>query len=182
MSVEDVNDVPLSRAESQPRRRDAFADVPIASPEGSRPSVERVRKHGALFYGPATQDGQAAAERAGVVEFPVGQDALGGLADGEVVILNPAFLETYDMGGRIEEGDLLANLEKTGGAEGRDVQETPAVEGQEGDLRGRRVGVSEGGTEMHGWPLELALGWRSVLLRNKRVACVQNSLFSREEG
>ena len=50
------------------------------------------------------------------------------MADGEVVFLGPAFLETDNVGGWGGGGDAVADFEETLVAEGGEVLETPAVD------------------------------------------------------
>src|SRR5690625_2072571 len=112
MSVEDLDDVPLARADAHRGTSNALADIPITPPKGRGAAIEGIRHHGALLDGPAAQDGEATANGAAVVELGMGQDAAGGIADGAVVVLDPALLETDDVRRGLEAGDVTANLEE----------------------------------------------------------------------
>lgn len=140
MSVKDLDDILVARPEAHAGTRHALADVPVAPPKGRRPAVERIAEHGAGLDGPAAQQGQAAAKGAAVVELAMGQNGGGGLADGAVVGLGPALLEADDVGRGVEEGELAADFREARRAEGRDVDEAPAVEGEEADLGDGGVG------------------------------------------
>lgn len=93
MSVKDLNDVFPPRPEADLCAGDALADVPVPSPKSRRTTIEGVLEHGALLDWPATQDGEAATKGAAVVEFPIGEDLAGVVADGRVVVLGPTLLK-----------------------------------------------------------------------------------------
>ena len=59
-----------------------------------------------------------------------------GLADREVVFLGPAFLQAYDVGGRVEGGDLAADFCEARIAVFGDEFKTPAVEGEDTEVGG----------------------------------------------
>lgn len=128
MSVEHFNHIILPRAVSHASNCHSLSNIPVASPEGSRPAVERIPEHGARLHRPPAQQCQAAAKRTAVVELAIGQDISGGLADGLVVVACPAFLETDDVWRRVQEGQLAADLSEARGAQVGDEEEAPAVE------------------------------------------------------
>lgn len=144
MRVEDLNNVLPPWPESNLGAGDTLAHIPISPPEGRRTTVKSILDHCALFDGPSAQDGEAATKGATVVELAIGKDLAGMATDGAVVVLSPAFLEGDDVRSRGEQGKLAADLVKTGGAEGGDVQETPAVEGEEVELGGESVLIVDG--------------------------------------
>ena len=59
-----------------------------------------------------------------------------GLADRKVVFLGPAFLQAYDVGGRVESGDLAADFCEARIAVFGDEFEAPAVEGEDTKVGG----------------------------------------------
>jgi len=75
----------------------------------------------------------------------VRQDVLCGFADGEVVFLGPAFLQAYDVGGRVEGGDLAADFCEARIAVFGDEFEAPAVEGEDTEVGGEVEDVVVGG-------------------------------------
>lgn len=64
------------------------------------------------------------------------QDVLCGVADREVVFLGPAFLQAYDVGRRVEGGDLAADFCEARVAVFGDEFEAPAVEGEDAEVGG----------------------------------------------
>ena len=72
MRAEHLDEIPAPRTQLDSCARDTFAHEPIAAEESGWPSVERVSNHGGVDDGEFGEDGEAAAEDAGVVEFSVG--------------------------------------------------------------------------------------------------------------
>jgi hypothetical protein len=133
VGVEYFNNILPASAKSHLRTSNALPNIPIPPPKRRRVPIQGILEHGALFNRPAGQDGEPAAKRAAVIELAVGQDLAGAPADGAVVVLDPAFLEADDVRDGDLEGDLAADLVEARGAEGGDVEEAPAVEGEEVD-------------------------------------------------
>jgi hypothetical protein len=80
----------------------------------------------------------------------VGEDVLGGFADGEEVFLCPALLQADNVGRRVEGGDLAADFCEAGTAVFGDVFEAPAVEGEDAQVGGQVEDAAGGGWErMH---------------------------------
>lgn len=142
MGVEDFNDILLASAEPHFRTRNALADIPIPSPKRRRPSIQGILEHGALLDGPATQDGQATTKGGTMIELAIRENLSRAPADGAVVVLDPAFLQAHNVRHGDLEGDLATDLVEARGAEGGDVEEAPAVEGEEVDRGWGFVGVA----------------------------------------
>lgn len=102
-----------------------FPNIPIPPPKRRRSAIQRIRHGGALDDGPATQDGEAGPEGAGVVVFSIGEDLAEEVAEGGVVFLDEEFLEAEDVRGVVGEG--LGYGGDAGVSEGRDVEEAPDV-------------------------------------------------------
>lgn len=136
MRAEHLDDILVPGSGPDPRTRDALPDVPVSAEEGRGPPVQRVPVHGALLDRPFGQDGQAAAEDAAEVEFPVGQDVSRLPPDRAVVLLRPALLEADDLGRLVRDGELAAYLGQSLTAVLGEVFEAPAVEGEDADLGG----------------------------------------------
>ena len=148
MRAEDLQYLFRTRAIADARARDALADIPVPAVESAGPAVEGVAVHRACDYGIRGQYDEPGAEDAAVVELGMGQDAARGGADGEVVGVGPAFLQRDDVRWWLRDGDLVPDLGEARGAEGGDVFEAPAVEGEEIEFLGGGVGRGWGG---HGW-------------------------------
>lgn len=131
MRVEYLNHILLPSAKSNLRTCNALADVPIAPPKRCWSAIERVLEHGALLNGPPTQDGQTASEGTTVVELRIRQHMSRPPPNRQIIIMDPAFLQTDDIRRGNEEGDLAANFVEARGPEFRDMEEAPAVEGEE---------------------------------------------------
>lgn len=144
MGVENFNYIILPRPKSHTSTRHSLADIPIASPKGCGPAIERIPKHGARFDRPPAEKGKATTKGTAIVELSIGENGCGGLTDGEIVGLGPAFLEADDIRRRVEEGKLAADFSETRGAEVRDVEQAPAVEGEEPDLGDGLAGALRG--------------------------------------
>ena len=71
--------LPSARSSRKANRsaRNAFTYIPITAKEGRWAAVEGVAHHGAFHDGIRGEDGETAAEDAGVVKFGVGEDAFG---------------------------------------------------------------------------------------------------------
>lgn len=110
MSVEDLNYIILPRPKPHTRTRHALADIPIASPKGRGPSIQRIPKHGTRLNRPSTQKRKATAKGTAVVKLAIGENVCGGPADGEVVVPGPAFLETDNVRRGVEESQLAADF------------------------------------------------------------------------
>jgi len=123
----------LSLSSRKPDRSacNTFTYEPVAAEKSCWAAVERIPHHRAFDDGKGGQDGETAAEDAGVVKFGVGEDVFGEAADSEVVFLGPAFLETDDMGSWNGGRDAVADFEEALVAEGGEVFEAPAVEGED---------------------------------------------------
>lgn len=121
MCVEDLENIILSRSELYSGARDAFADIPISPPKGRRAAVERVMRKATLDNRPATQDGEATAKDAGVVEFAMREDMARSGADGVKVGRDEAFLQADNVGLRGGVGELAADFGEARRAVGGDV-------------------------------------------------------------
>lgn len=141
MSVQDANDVVRIGPDAEGGTGNALANIPVTPPKGRGPPVERVLNHGALLYGPAAEDCEAGAPGPGVVELGMGQAVTELAADGAEVVLDPALLQADNVRRRVEGGEATAYLGEAGGAQGRDVEEAPAVEGDEVEVLGGAVAV-----------------------------------------
>lgn len=102
--------VPLSLGSGKLDRSacNTFAYEPVPAKESRWAAVEGIAHHGAFDDGEGGQDGETAAEDAGVVELGVGEDIIGEAADSEVVFLGPAFLEADNVGSWNCCGDAVA--------------------------------------------------------------------------
>lgn len=129
--IKHLDDIPLPGTKANLGTGDALANVPVSPPKGRRTTIEGIAKHGALLYGEAAEDGQAAAKGAAVVELAVGQHLARVAPYGSVVRLGPALLEADDVRRGGQPRELAANLIEARLAEVGDVKEAPAVEGQE---------------------------------------------------
>jgi hypothetical protein len=76
-----------------------------------------------------------------VVKLAIRQDMACLFPNGMVILLRPAFLESYNVWLRIGGGDLDSNFGKTFIAELGDELEPPAVEGQDTYARRRCGGL-----------------------------------------
>lgn len=161
VGIEDLDDVLGLGAKAQAGVGDALANEPVAAPESGWAAVEGVGDHGGFLYGPARENGEAAAESAREVELGVRetgadlpencsrvsqrrrqkrQRIVSFSLTGEVVIVGPDLLEADYVRTRLDDGELSANLVETGLAELGEVElEAPAVEGDDVDF-GRKGG------------------------------------------
>jgi len=92
MCAEDFGHISLSRSYSYFCAGNTFADIPIAAKEGSWAAIERVFYHVTLFYWPSREDGKPATKAAAVIKLAIREEVIRQVADGEVVLLCPAFL------------------------------------------------------------------------------------------
>lgn len=77
-----------------------------------------------------------------MIELAIRENLSRAPADGAVVVLDPAFLQAHNVRHGDLEGDLATDLVEARGAEGGDVEEAPAVEGEEVDRGWGFVGVA----------------------------------------
>ena len=91
-----------------------------------------------------------------------------GLADRKVVFLGPAFLQAYDVGGRVESGDLAADFCEARIAVLGDEFQAPAVEGEDAEVGGEVEDVVVGRgwyscgrfhCDEIGWGCEVPMWW-----------------------
>ena len=121
MCVEDFENVLLSGPILYPGACNAFADIPVSPPKGGWAAVERVVREAAFDNGPPTQDREAAAEYAGIVELAMREDMARSGADGFKVGRDEAFLQADNVGLRGGVGELAADFGEARCAEGGDV-------------------------------------------------------------
>lgn len=103
------------------RPRHPLPHIPIPPPKRRRPPIQPIPPHTTLDDPPSTQDDQPPAKDTGVVEFAIGEDVGGGGAQGEVVGVDPAFLESDDVPGGRGRGEALRDGEEPLGAVRGDV-------------------------------------------------------------
>lgn len=119
MCIEDLNRLTLRRLDL--RASHALTNIPVSSEEGCRTPIKRITVHSCIANRPTAKDGQSSTENAGVIEFGVREDVLGGLLDGHVVCKSPAFLQADYIQRGIIFGKLLSNFCKSLGSELADV-------------------------------------------------------------
>lgn len=112
MRVEDFNQ-PAARM-TDARAGHAFANIPIAAPEGSWSAVQWVPEHRASLNGPFGEDYEATTDGTREVEFAVREHRRRLFAQVEVVRVDPEFLEGDDFVGWGGTGDAQGDFVEAG--------------------------------------------------------------------
>lgn len=141
MCVEDLDNVLSPWPKANFGASNTLAYIPVSSPKCSWPSIEGILEHGTLLDRPVTQDGQTATKSTAVVELSIRENLASVMPNGLVVLLRKTFLQGNDMRCRDSMCNSMTYLVKPCNSLGRYVAKTPAVEGQEVDLRGEIMNI-----------------------------------------
>ncbi|KAI6761051.1 hypothetical protein HG531_001604 [Fusarium graminearum] len=141
MGVENLNNILSPGPEANLCARDTLAHVPVSSPKSGRPSIERIFKHRTLLDRPVTQDGQAASERAAVVELSIRKNLASMVTDSFIILLSKTFLQSHDLRCRHSVCDSASNFVQSCVTLRRNVSKAPAIQSQEIDVRRRTLRI-----------------------------------------
>ena len=93
MCTKDFGYISLARSYSYFCAGNTFANIPIAAEESCWAAIKRVFYHVTFFYWPSRENGEPATKAAAMIEFAIREEVICQFADGEVVLLSPAFLQ-----------------------------------------------------------------------------------------